>query len=766
MMKKKEWIKCGVAAFLCLMATGCSKESGLSGDEEFTENFRTFVMGGKAIDTHQTWSTVVSVPVKIIVDFGNTADYTVYIFQTPPLYDTKALYIGMAKVKSGTSKTIYVTKPANTGLFYAACYDSDGHAVCRPFPISTTDTELTFTGKIPDTTTNIIPIGGNRWSITEKEIPNLTHYITGTLPEVTDVMDQANGEAMHMRLSSDYTGFIPNLALYEGQSLYVTSQWTLSMNQQISNGNVLIIGDGGEVVIPKDYKLTTKSLGSNSKSGAIYVLPGGKISGEGIVEFTDNESEYHYNGGTIMVNNLLLSGGLLYNIGTIGNPIITTTSITSSIDANGQNGNLINRGYTYLTQFNGNNLAIQNGGYLKVNGPLQLNSSSLMDDGSYTECDALTLNGSSNGDKVLYMGNAAYLNCLGDVSINNFGVWGPTGDNYQSNAIFKISGCSYCTTTDGQPGTYMLDHVELITPQKFPTVFDNGAMNIWDSSIKGIGTGKLQTSFSGFYNLYMLYHWFNGYEGRILNTENYQWTTDNNDKNNFEWNKELAPHASGVESLRQTCLYSTSPSYTYTGIARFRKESVTTPSNNCVYYAFETLEDKTKDYDFNDLVLRVNTPIDNGDNTYTSTVQIMCVGNTIKTNVLYNNEVFGNEIHATIGTAVTTPINVTDVPRVFRKFGTITFNAADNRIDQLPFSIQTEDTNGKVTLLKPDVRSGEAPLFIVINGDVRSRWFWPIEGTNIGIAYPQFSNWGANMQSNVDWYDSTNAAVNRTVVWE
>ena len=90
----------------------------------------------------------------------------------------------------------------------------------------------------------------------------------------------------------------------------------------------------------------------------------------------------------------------------------------------------------------------------------------------------------------------------------------------------------------------------------------------------------------------------------------------------------LAPHASGVESLRQTCLYSTSPSYTYTGIARFRKESVTTPSNNCVYYAFETLEDKTKDYDFNDLVLRVNTPIDNGDNTYTSTVQIMCVGNT------------------------------------------------------------------------------------------------------------------------------------------
>ena len=264
----------------------------------------------------------------------------------------------------------------------------------------------------------------------------------------------------------------------------------------------------------------------------------------------------------------------------------------------------------------------------------------------------------------------------------------------------------------------------------------------------------------------MLYHWFNGYEGRLLNTENYQWTDDNNDRYNFGWKKELAPHASGVDAIRQTCLYSTSPSYTYTGLAKFRKESVDTPSNSCVYYAFETLEDNTKDYDFNDLVLRVNTPVDNGDDTYTSTVQIMCVGNTIKTNVLYNGEVFGNETHATIGTAVSTPINVTDVPRVFRKFGILNFNSADNRIDQLPFTIQTEDAKGKITLLKPGTKQGEAPLYLVINGNTKSRWFWPVEGTNIGIAYPQFSSWGSNMQTNVDWYDSTNAATDRTVVWK
>ena len=767
MMKKKEGIKCGVAAVLCLTTIGCSKESGLSsGDEEFTENFKTFVLGGKTIDTHQDWSTVSCVPVKISIDFGNTSNYTVYILQTPPLYDKEAIYIGMAKIKSGTSKTIYVAKPVNAGLFYAACYDDNGHAVCQPFPMTVTGTELSFTGTIPETTASVTPISGNRWSVEAKEIPDVTDYVTGTLPEVTDIMDQISDETRHMKLSSDYTGFIPNLALYEGQSLYVTGRWTLNMNQRISSGNVLIIGEGGEVIIPKDYKLTTQSSNDDSGFGLIYVMPGGRIIGEGSIELTSSEENYHYNGGDIMVDELLLSGGILYNIGTIGNSIVTTTSMTLSNGADGQSGSLINRGFTYLTRISGDNLSIRNGAYMKVDGPLSLNNSSQMDDGSYTECNSLILDGSSDGDRILYMGNAAYLNCLGDVSINNFGVWGPIGADYQCNAIFKVAGCSYCATTDGLSGTYMLDHVELITPQVFPTVFDSGALNIWDSSVKGIGTGRLQPTFSGYYNLYMLYHWFNGYEGRLLDTENYLWTIDDCDKYNFGWNKDLKPHASGIDALRQTCLYSTSPSYNYNGIAKFQKGDAATPSNNCVYYAFDTQEDKTKDYDFNDLVLRVNTPVDNGDGTYTSTVQIMCVGNTVKTNVLYNDDVFGDETHATIGTAVTTPINVTDVPRVFRQFGVLTFSSENHRIDQLPFTIQTQDANGKITLLKPGTTSGEAPRFLVINGDFRGRWFWPVEGTNIGIAYPQFSNWGANMRTNIDWYDRSNAATDRTVVWE
>jgi hypothetical protein len=31
---------------------------------------------------------------------------------------------------------------------------------------------------------------------------------------------------------------------------------------------------------------------------------------------------------------------------------------------------------------------------------------------------------------------------------------------------------------------------------------------------------------------------------------------------------------------------------------------------------------------------------------------------------------------------------------------------------------------------------------------------------NIGVAYPQFSVWASNLQTSVDWYDSSNASGN------
>ena len=180
-----------------------------------------------------------------------------------------------------------------------------------------------------------------------------------------------------------------------------------------------------------------------------------------------------------------------------------------------------------------------------------------------------------------------------------------------------------------------------------------------------------------------------------------------------------------------------------------------------MFYAFETLESSLKDYDYNDVVLRVSVPVDNGDGSYVSNVLLMCVGNTIKTNVIYNGSDFGNEVHKVIGVATDKSANVSSITRVFTKLGEITFPDGNVRIDQLVFSLRTEDDRGKVITQE----TGETPLYFVINGSSDRRWFWPNEGINIGVAYPQFSTWASNMQTALNWYAGSNAAAGKVVSW-
>lgn len=758
MMKRRNWIKCIVAATLCLTATSCKKETGSTPEQQFVDNFKALVMGGKEVDSHQDWSTVGNAEVNITVDYGNDAEYTVYISQSPLIFDTDAVYIGMAKLKSGESKTISVARPANSPLLYAGCYDSNGHAVCKAFPVLEGITELSFTGKSPTQSETYKSTTGNKWSVNIPELPDLSAYTTGDLVDPTEEVVLDDEHEVHFKVSSDFTGFIPSLGTFEKKSVYVTATWNLTFNQQVLRNNVLIVGSGGKLVVPNDFKLSTCPV-ADENSGFIYVMPGGEITGDGVVEFASSDGNYIYNAGTITATNINLYGCTFYNAGVLGSTNDPSATKISCEKDDSIIPSLLSNTGGILADISGDNLAIENANYIKVHGELKLNNASKMDDGSYTECNTLTLNGDESGEKVLYMGNAAYLNCLGDISINNYGVQGPSGDDFKANAILKINNCTYCAITDGVEGTFLLDHVELILPDNFPTIFDNGAINPFDGDKLGVGIGKLQDSFSGYYNLYMLYYWLNGCGGHTLDVSNYKWILGE-EKYRFVGTDD-AIAANGVDASRQTCTYSTSPSY---NSSRFSSEATgSIPSFGSVYYIFETLESSTKDFDYNDVVLRVNTPIDQGDGTYLSNVQIMCVGNTTKTYVFYDGESFGEEVHAAIGTSVSTPVNNKTVTRVFRKFGEIIFSDGRGRIDQLPLSLNVENEKGEITVENQPTELGRAPLFIIVNGDRAGKWFWPVENNNIGIAYQQFSMWASNVQVSINWYDSSNATSSKIV---
>ena len=85
-------------------------------------------------------------------------------------------------------------------------------------------------------------------------------------------------------------------------------------------------------------------------------------------------------------------------------------------------------------------------------------------------------------------------------------------------------------TTADKPGTYLLDHVELILPDDFPVDYDLD--HITD-------------------NNRLFYFWLNASDGRLINDNDYRWTLVGN-KDALVWNNAISDNACG-DVTRQTC---------------------------------------------------------------------------------------------------------------------------------------------------------------------------------------------------------------------
>jgi hypothetical protein len=168
------------------------------------------------------------------------------------------------------------------------------------------------------------------------------------------------------------------------------------------------------------------------------------------------------------------------------------------------------------------------------------------------------------------------------------------------------------------------------------------------------------------------------------------------------------------------------------------------------YYAFEDLG-AIGDFDFNDVVLRLSAP-ENG----TSSVELVAAGGTLPVQVVYNDANVGKEVHTEFGVNVSTMVNTGHETKAFVTLGTVTI-AADADMANLPFGIVVTGNDGSSIKVTREVEhTGTAPLMIVVSGyetgDDAGKWFWARERVNISTAYPQFGAWGANVQSNTNWY--------------
>lgn len=775
-MKKKYLMNAVAVLALGLTAASCSKDLDIS-KSDIVGNAET-ALGVKIAPDHD-WIMAASTNVNVSVNLDYGAEYTVYIFADEPL-TSNADYIGSATLVSGESVNITVARPSGAGMLYAACYDKDNHAIYKSFAVRTSGTSVAF-GESATTTKGLrrATSTGNRWSVTPLNMPDLSAYTTGNLIEMQEEINgngaglpinQADGREAHLKITGSYSGSIARIQSYANQSVYVTGTWTVPEDQRCTGNSAIVVGNGGKIIVPSGCTLSTNANNEAGTTGMIYVMPGGSIEGDGQLQFSNGTQTYSYNAGNITVSNININGGVLYNAGTIGIPeganwrtAASSTALEGPAGTPDAPSKFINLGKAVFTSVSGAGISFENACNMRVTGDLAIGNSSKMDNGSYIECGTLHLNGSNNGGIVLYMGNAAYMNCLGGFSTNNFGVWGPAGSGYTSNAIFKINDCTYVNTTEGKDGTtYMLDHVELILPENWTTTDALGGAG---ADIIAQGGGILQPQHPGYRQAQLFYQYFNGQECYGINPNNWEWHDGSSRKvSEGYWDAvnqiyvqevwETIPggnylkdnvslYASDVDESRATCIYGTSPSYSVSvddsencGVNIDKGEN-RKPTPQVYTYAFE--DTFMGDYDMNDVVLQV------WEEYGTLKIKLCATGASKDLYVYYNNSPLfqGAEVHQLFGAAAGKFVN-TGASGAGDKFTTVA--SANWPVSEMSkpsgFDYATAGFNirwGNLTrdesiwlTTRSDSPIGTAPYAVCIP----DKWAWPTEWTKVSEAYP------------------------------
>jgi hypothetical protein len=95
------------------------------------------------------------------------------------------------------------------------------------------------------------------------------------------------------------------------RTVVVTGTWTIPENQRMGSGSLIVIANGGKVIVSSGKQLQTVN------HARIVVLPGGELTGDGSVEVSNGNGtdDQNYNGGTISVATFNNNFGKFHNYG-------------------------------------------------------------------------------------------------------------------------------------------------------------------------------------------------------------------------------------------------------------------------------------------------------------------------------------------------------------------------------------------------------------------------------------------------------------------
>lgn len=669
------------------------------------------------IDPNQDWCMAEQAKANLgIYGMDALSEYTLKIYTDNPLSNPDAMLVASVPVttdETGSAEASLNVDVVKGQTVYYACYqDKDNRRNIKPVGLIDGVIDATFGRMATRASENSDGVVVPSVNIAEDNVDS-KYSQAKEVNSTNAVANWSDGEdfAQVLKIGAGNTWNGPiNVSASElglGRTIYVDGTWNLSGESRLGGTGLIVVHAGGEIVIPAGSTLRTDN------AGRLVVLPGGKVTGEGLVEFANGSgASYQYNGGTMNIGTLDINFGLFYNYGTAN---ITTLYGPST------EGTYINQGNTVVGNApygsNTANLRIKNACQFEVTGDLCCRDIEMGQSSYMLVKGNLRMSGSEDGtakSPEALMAKSSLFEVKGGVALNNASIVGPT-DGWAVCQFGKIGDpqgiCATNYTTSWSTGSERV---------KEGVVINNLYISIdeVEENINYYGPSPY-----GKFTMIMM-------NGKIYDAANVWTGSENITVANYRagvqtgnGNAVLVNKGEANVTIPEGC----SPGYT---------PIIPTPTPETPLLFILACEDlgSTDDYDFNDVVFGVSHVAGEAK----ATVTALAAGGTLASTISYNGQNIG-EIHSLLGSQSTTSmINTTSITAT----GTpveITVPSNWSFVESYKyFKIAVEDGENTVEVSAPT--KGSAPQMII----VPAAWEWPIERTKIEDAYPGFINWNAD----------------------
>lgn len=685
--------------------SGCDNSKDIYNPDRIQEEAKE-AFPVKNIDPNQTWETSTVCNASVSVNEKSGEVFTIKLYSGNP-YNTNgdARLLAKATVTDGQTVNFKFDAPTALEFVYVMKVNSKGYSSAIPVAVENGAVKVMFGGEGADTrAVAATRAGGNQFFT--PEVPKEEVFPAKAPDNCGDISkygEQTN-KIPYLLKDNTYSKINP----WSGGDIYIQGNVTLkSWSEPSGITNFYLLPNATLTLEMKQFNHRHNSIFSIG-SGAKLIANNTTLVGE--------EGSKYFNKGTIKAEMIKPINSYVYNANTIETKKVLLTNANSKF-CNATDGKLVIS--ELEIQGNGHFLN-ETDGVVEVNGLTTLNCTG----GSWENAGHYTTTNMHMSAWNRNIKNACWLTVTEELKLTDAGVYNENyiecKNLYMNNATVNMAQKSFFVVKEEAKFGYNKEQGFIAST----------------SGEKAVLKMKRAIRTSGNDNMV--------YSGKLVVACN-----DHFDKQKDQWNSyyELKNGAelSGADNANIVIPSSEcNPGYNSTPDGGGDND---TPQ--AYAYAFEDMMQEVGDYDFNDVVLYVSTPIDGK-----ITVSLQAAGATKKLSVGFNNNGNIQNVFADVHEALKVPAGtITNTGMASGTVATaeITVGKDFSLTNNGDFYISDGKREIHIPNFTIDFKPGNVPYALRV---ASATWKWAKERIQITEAYPDFAGWAQNATAEPTWYNN------------